>query len=59
VQVQKFFVAKGLIREGASIPELIYLARELCPKYPGLLDLVAWEGGRALPRKKRKVKGTE
>lgn len=56
VQVRKFFIANNLLRKEASNEELIYRARELSPEYPGLLDLVAWEGGRILPRKKRAEK---
>jgi hypothetical protein len=48
VQVRKFFVRKGLLREGADIDELIYLAREIYPEYPGILDIAAWESGRQL-----------
>ncbi len=48
VQVKKFFIKNGLLRENASNVELIYLAREIYPKYPGILDIAAWEGGRLL-----------
>ena len=50
VQVTKFFVHHKLLRENARREELIYLARELNPSYPGLLDFLAWKGGRALKR---------
>lgn len=46
-QVLKFFKHRGWLREDAKkIEEVIYLAREIYPDYPGLLDLVAWEGGQ-------------
>ena len=51
VQVRKFFIAKGLLDSNAKPEEIIYLARELSPKYPGLLDLPFWEGGRKLSRR--------
>lgn len=47
-QVMKYFQHHGLLREGAKKEELIYLAREICPEYPGLLDLPAWEQGRLI-----------
>jgi endonuclease III len=50
-QVMKFFQQKKWLREEASIPELVYLARELSPDYPGRLDALAWRGGRAMKRK--------
>jgi endonuclease-3 len=48
VQVKKFFIHHGLLREDASNDELTYLARELHPEYPGVFDFIAWTGGRAL-----------
>jgi endonuclease III len=47
-QAMKYFQAKGLLRTGAKKEELIYLAREIYPDYPGILDLLAWEGGREI-----------
>jgi len=55
IQVRKFFVANGLLNATAKKEELIYRARELCPEYPGLLDLASWEGGRKLPRKSERL----
>lgn len=52
-QVMKYFIKQGLLRKEASIPELIYLARELSPDYPGRLDALAWFGGRAIGFSKR------
>ncbi|MGH6734580.1 MAG: hypothetical protein ACRECX_00660 [Methyloceanibacter sp.] len=51
-QVMKYFQSIGLLREDAKKEELIYLAREISPEYPGLLDLLAWEQGRLLKRKR-------
>lgn len=48
VQVKKFFVENGLLRKEASNDELIYLAREIYPEYPGILDIMAWEMGRKI-----------
>jgi len=50
-QVMKYFQAQGLLRVGAKKEELIYLAREINPEYPGLLDLLAWEQGRLIRSK--------
>jgi hypothetical protein len=47
-QVLKYFIDQGLLRSQAERGELIYLARELHPDYPGILDIAAWEGGRAM-----------
>src|SRR3989338_5652892 len=48
VQVKKFFVENGLLRKESSKEELIYLAREIYPEYPGILDIAAWEAGRKI-----------
>jgi len=50
VQVKKYFVHNGLLRENASNDELIYLAKEINPDFPGLLDFAAWEGGREIKK---------
>lgn len=49
-QVMKYFQNHGLLREGAKKEELIYLAREMYPQYPGIFDLLAWEQGRLIKR---------
>lgn len=45
-RVTRFFEDKGLVRRGACREELIYLARELSPSFPGLLDNPAFIGGK-------------
>lgn len=47
VHVRRVFARLGLTHEGASEYEIIARARELCPEFPGLLDLPCWEVGRA------------
>jgi hypothetical protein len=54
VQVMKYFVSHKLLRSNAKREELIYLAREIYPAYPGLLDLLAWEHGRAIRARTKK-----
>ena len=46
VQVRRVFKRLGFISKNASNDELIYSARELYPKYPGIFDLSCWEIGR-------------
>jgi hypothetical protein len=46
-RVKRYFAENGLLRPDGDIYELIYLAREINPDYPGLLDLGAWQGGMA------------
>jgi endonuclease III len=46
VHVMRVFRRLGLLDENASNEELIYLARELNPQYPGIFDLSVWEIGR-------------
>jgi hypothetical protein len=54
-QVIKYFQSRGLLRERAKKEELIYLAREIYPEYPGILDLLAWEQGRLIKRSTRRM----
>jgi endonuclease III len=54
-QVMKYFQSRGLLRAGAKKEELIYLTREICPEYLGLLDLLAWEQGRLIKRSMRGI----
>ncbi len=46
VHVRRVFSRLGLIPKDATNEQIIYRARALCPEYPGLLDLPAWEIGR-------------
>lgn len=46
VQVKRVFKRIGLIGQDATNDELIFCARELYPKYPGIFDFSAWEIGR-------------
>jgi len=46
VHVKRVFKRLGLTSKNASNDELIYYARELNPKYPGVFDLPAWQIGR-------------
>lgn len=53
VHVRRVFKRLGLIRAGANTEELIYRARALNPKFPGILDLPAWKIGRQWCRPNR------
>lgn len=46
VHVRRVFLRLGLMEQDATNDELIYKARSLYPRFPGLLDLPAWEIGR-------------
>lgn len=46
VQVMKVFKRAGFLSSNPTIPELIYCAREIYPKYPGIIDLIVWKIGR-------------
>ncbi len=46
-RVMRFFKEHRLLRQEGTACELIYLARELNPEFPGLLDFGAWQGGAA------------
>ncbi|KKU85416.1 MAG: hypothetical protein UY15_C0033G0009, partial [Parcubacteria group bacterium GW2011_GWA2_47_9] len=48
VHKKDFSSRRGLLRKEASNEELIYLAREIYPEYPGILDIMAWEMGRKI-----------
>ena len=44
--IRRVFTRLGLVPKDASVEQIIYKARALSPKFPGLLDLPAWEIGR-------------
>jgi hypothetical protein len=44
-RVRRYFVEKGLIRPGATPEEIVYRAREISPRFPGLLDYAAFMDG--------------
>ncbi len=46
VHVKRVFKRLGFVSKDASNDELIYCARELNPKYPGVFDLPVWQIGR-------------
>ena len=46
VHIKRVFKRLGLISKNATNNELIYCARELNPKYPGVFDLSAWQIGK-------------
>jgi len=48
VHVQRVFTRLGLCRDDASRDDIIKTARNLYPKFPGLMDLPTWEIGRNL-----------
>jgi endonuclease-3 len=45
VHVRRTLTRLGIIRRDARLEEIIYLARELNPEYPGIFDLAAWHIG--------------
>jgi endonuclease III len=46
VHLRRVFTRLELIREHASVEEVVYQARALHPEFPGLMDLPTWEIGR-------------
>jgi len=52
VHVRRVFGRLGLAETDASVEQLIFRARSLCPEFPGLMDLPAWEIGRQWCRPK-------
>ena len=53
VHLRRVFTRLGLIRPKAPIEEVVYAARALHPRFPGLMDFPAWEIGREWCRPKR------
>lgn len=46
VHIQRVFKRLGLVGQRASLEEIVYTAREMNPRYPGIFDLSVWEIGR-------------
>ena len=55
VHVKRVFNRLGLVPEKASTDEVIYKARALHPKFPGLMDLPTWEIGRNYCKPKQPI----
>ncbi len=55
VHVKRVFNRLGLVPEKASTDEVIYKARALHPKFPGLMDLPTWEIGRNCCKPKQPI----
>jgi len=53
VHVKRVFERLGLVGANADVNQVIFRARSLSPKFPGLLDFPAWEIGREWCRPKR------
>ncbi|MCK9305532.1 MAG: hypothetical protein M0P27_09065 [Bacteroidales bacterium] len=53
VHIRRVFWRLGLTPKEASVDQLIFRARGLHPKFPGLMDSPAWEIGRNWCRPKR------
>lgn len=52
IHVRRVFQRLGLVRESATVEDIVYSARALHPSFPGLLDLPAWQIGRTWCRPK-------
>ena len=50
VHVKRVMTRLGLVTEGCSIEEVVYKARELYPKFPGIIDDPLWEMGKDICR---------
>lgn len=44
--VKRVFWRLGLTDKDATVEQIVYRARSLCPDFPGLLDYSAWEVGK-------------
>lgn len=53
VHVKRVFERLGLVGPNVDVNQVIFRARSLSPKFPGLLDFPAWEIGRQWCRPKR------
>lgn len=52
VHVRRVLYRLGFIEKNAKVERVIYKARELNPKFPGLIDSVCWKIGRNYCRPK-------
>jgi endonuclease III len=52
VHVRRVTRRLGLVRPDCSDEEIIYRAREMNPKYPGVIDFGLWDLGRSCCRPK-------
>ncbi|TSK08554.1 MAG: iron-sulfur cluster loop [Geobacter sp.] len=46
VHIQRVFARLGFCKEAATVEEIIKIARELYPSFPGIMDLPIWEIGK-------------
>ena len=46
VHIKRLMYRLGFVKKGATTDEIIYKARELNPKFPGLIDFACWKLGR-------------
>lgn len=53
VHLRRVFTRLDLIKENATVEEIIYCARALHPQFPGLMDHPTWQIGRAWCRPNR------
>jgi endonuclease-3 len=47
VHVRRVFARLGLTEADPSVSRVVYKARALCPDFPGIMDLPAWEIGNS------------
>ena len=47
VHVRRVFARLGLCAADATVEQVIYKAKALCPEFPGMMDLPCWEIGRS------------
>lgn len=46
IHIRRVFKRLGLVKERATVEEIIFRARSIYPEFPGLMDLPVWEIGR-------------
>ena len=44
--IRRVFKRMGLVKDATNVNKIIYKAREICPTYPGILDLNIWRLGQ-------------